>query len=192
MPRKTFAEAQKTRARILDEAVQICSQGGYEGLSLEQLATQAEVTRGAVYHHFGSKEGLFREVVESQLRKMGEQILAVADGTQNDWEALTAGCRAFIHESQNPAYQRIILIDAPAVLGTQQWQQLDDEYTTRSLVEILEVLQAEDTIDVPDPSAAAQALSGAMNQLSLWVATGHPEENAQAMLARFLEALRVK
>jgi AcrR family transcriptional regulator len=154
------------------------------------VAADAEVTRGAVYHHFRSKEGLFREVVEEQLSLMGRSIETAAEGQSGPWQALIAGCEAFLHESQNTTYQRIILIDGPAVLGTREWYELDYRYTTSLLAEVLSELSEADIIEVPDSVAAAEALSGVMNQLSLWVAAGNPEITARNTLMMILQALR--
>lgn len=208
MPRRTHDEALRTRNRILDAATDLCAQHGYEALSLEVVAETAGVTRGAIYHHFAGKEGLFQALVIRRLEWMGRAIERAAaeagavavteaataarrahttDADSREWRGLVAGCVAFLRESQDPAYQRIILLDGPAVLGIEAWQALDSQYTTHSLVDALYELERSGDIDVPDVVAAAEALSGSMNQLSLWVGAGHElrlaERTIQALLA---------
>ena len=195
MPRRTYDEAQQTRDRILRSAIDICTKAGYEGLSLSAVAERAKVTRGAVYHHFQNKEGLFLSMVEVLLEEMGRKILAAADKVaaevpRDTWKALVAGCLTFLAESQAPRYQRIVLTDAPAVMGISRWQALDYAYTTRTLTEALEELRGIGEVSVSDPEAAAQALSGAMNQLSLWVSGGNPASVAEEMLLRLLSSVR--
>lgn len=190
MPRRRPEEAEQTRNSILSIAGQMCAQSGYESLSLEAVAAAASVTRGAVYHHFQNKQGLFLEIVRSELDTMGAEILATADAATTRWEALVAGCRAFLQASHHPRYQQIILTDAPAVLGTAQWNELDHRYTTQSLVEILQELIHEETITMPDAEAGAEALSGAMNQLSRWISAGGSEEIAFDTLLMVLESFR--
>lgn len=187
MPRRRPEEAEQTRVSILRIAAEMCAQTGYDKLSLEELAAAASVTRGAVYHHFQNKQGLFLEIVRRELEEIGAEILAAAEAAPTRWEAFVAGCRVFLRASQNPGYQQIILTDAPAVLGTVRWNELDYRYTTQSLVEILQELMQEETISLPDAQAGAEALSGAMNQLSRWVAAGGSEE---AALDTFLMLLR--
>jgi AcrR family transcriptional regulator len=130
MARKTFEEAQQTRRRIIQIAIQHCKQRGYEGLSLVEVAQEAQVTRGAIYHHFPSKQALFLEMVEQLLGSMGSAILESAEKAPDTWQSLLAGCRTFLKVSQNEAYQTIILGQAPAILGTVHWNRLDREYTT--------------------------------------------------------------
>ena len=84
-------------------------------------------------------------------------------------EAFLYGTRGFLTESQSPEYQRIILLDAPAVLGTEKWQAIDDEYTTSTLVNVFTQLKRES--DTYNPTVLAQAFSGAMNQLSRWISS---------------------
>lgn len=190
MPRRRPEEAEQTRLSILRSAAQMCAQTGYDKLSLEELAADASVTRGAVYHHFQNKRGLFLELVRTELEAMGAEILDAAVSATTSWEALVAGCRAFLHVSQHPHYQQIILTDAPAVLGISWWNELDHRYTTQSLVEILQDLMHEETIAIPDAEATAEALSGAMNQLSRWISAGGSEEIARDALLKLLESLR--
>ena len=211
MPRRTHDEAMQTRNRILDAAAEHCAQRGYEALSLELVAETAGVTRGAIYHHFEGKEGLFRALVIRRLEWMGRAIeraaaeaaeaavteaaavaprAHTADPGSREWRGLVAGCVAFLRESQDPAYQRIILLDGPAVLGIEAWQDLDSQYTTKSLVEALHDLERSGEIDVPDVVAAGEALSGAMNQLSLWVCAGHDLRLAEQTIEALLAGIR--
>jgi len=188
--RKTYEEAQKTRDEILRAGIAACTRSGYDGLSLAQMAEDAGVTRGALYHHFAGKKGLLREMVEALLTEMGAAIETAANREADGWAALEAGCRCFLRESQQPEYQRIVMTDGPAVLGIAEWRELDFRHTTRTLAEALTELAGQGEIDVPDSEAAAEALAGAMNQLSLWVAAGNPKETAWRTLERLLEALR--
>lgn len=190
MPRRRPEEAEQTRRTILRIAGQMCAQSGYDQLSLEDVATAASVTRGAVYHHFENKKGLFLEIVRSELDAMGAQILAAAEVAPTRWDALVAGCREFLRKSQQRGYQQLILTDAPAVLGIATWNELDYRYTTRSLVEILQELKSDNAIAVSDPEASAEALSGAMNQLSRWVAAGGSEDSAIGTLLMLLDSFR--
>lgn len=191
MPRRTQQEARETRRRILDTAIRHCEQRGYEQLALADVAREAGVTRGAIYHHFANKQALFLEMVETLLLGMGAAILEAAGKAPNTWQSLLAGCRAFLSASQDKTYQAIILNQAPAVLGTARWNALDQIHTTQSLIEVLGDLQTGGVIAVADIHATAEALSGAMNQLSRWVADGHRLETAWETLMQFLDALLV-
>ena len=133
MPRRTTEEALRTKERILTQAIEVCTVEGYDKLSLSFVAEAASVTRGAIYHHFGNKEGLFVAAVTRLLEEVGGRIEAAAEAGATPRKALESGCLTFLQASQSPAYHRIILTDAPAVLGIPTWQELDYHYTTRLL-----------------------------------------------------------
>ena len=193
MPRRTFEEAQRTRKSILDKAIEVFSVVGYEKLSLEALASAVNVTRGAIYHHFGNKERLFRESAIALLETMGATILRYArsgdSAGEDPWEALILGCEGFLVASQDAAYQRIILTEAPSILGMGEWQTLDDRYTTAPLIEVLGILAADGRLGPLNPEASARALSGAMNQLSLWSTSPEDVGTAHATVRTFLSTL---
>src|SRR5262245_783347 len=93
--RRTATEAASTRETLLEAAVPFFAEHGYAGASLEDLAAQLGVTRGAVYHHFGSKQGLFAAVVETLMARLEAEIVATAEGAPDLWAGMHAGCEAF-------------------------------------------------------------------------------------------------
>lgn len=188
MPRRTAEDAEQTRVRIMETARTQFSELGYDGVTMEGVAEGAGLTRGAVYHHFGGKSGLFRAVLEIILAEQGEHILATAERASGTFEGLEAGCHGFVEFAQRPEYVRIVMIDAPVVIGIQAWQELDDAATTSHLREGLrELFGGRKNIDI---EALAQSLSGAMNQITLWAATARSEDGAQ-MLQRAKNATSV-
>ena len=188
MPRNSVVDAQKTRNEILQTAIKNLTTDGYDKFSLRELAQHCNVTRGAVYNHFANKETLFLEIVRYLLEKMGGTIHRWAEsGPSQDrdpMEALLTGTKGFLIESQAPEYQRIILLDAPAVLGMKRWQEIDDEYTTSTLVTVFSQLKK--GTDSYEATVLAQAFSGAMNQLSRWISDDEDIQTAYSHLERML------
>jgi AcrR family transcriptional regulator len=186
MARRSKEESEKTRAHILKQARKELADGGYDHLSLEALARDCGVTRGAVYHHFKNKRGLFREIVELLSREMGETIYDTAasgpSGGEDGKEALMLGARGFLSASQSQEYQRIILTDAAAVLGMEEWRKIDDEYTTSTLIEVFTQISGREE----GAQALAEAFSGAMNQLSRWMGREGDMDRAYAALEKML------
>lgn len=79
--KRTKEEAEKTRQDILDAALTIFSQTGYEAARLNDIATMADVTRGAIYHHFENKAGLFMALVNDASSTGSKAIeAAVSEG----------------------------------------------------------------------------------------------------------------
>jgi AcrR family transcriptional regulator len=63
----------QTRARLLAAAREVFAQRGYNGASLDLVSEHAGCTKGALYHHFGSKEGLLLALMDEQYARRLDQ-----------------------------------------------------------------------------------------------------------------------
>lgn len=195
MKAHTKAEQREaTKRKLIDIAREMFTTSGYAGAAMEDLVEQAGVTRGALYHHFGSKEGLFRAVLVEIQTEVGQRILQASERERDPWSQLVGGCRAFLEASLDPAIQRIMLVDAPAVLGWETWRQIDAEQSGQLLEDILMILKNRGLIKPLSTAALTRLLSGAMNEAALWIAQAdHPKKalkEAVATLETLLGALR--
>jgi AcrR family transcriptional regulator len=198
MPAKkglTKAEQRETTIRSLTTiARDIFAEVGYAQASIDEIVQRAGVTKGALYHHFESKEGLFRAVLADVQRDVTTRIEAASVQEADEWRQLIAGCRAFLAASLDPQVQQIMLIDAPAVLGWQMWRQIDAEHSMKSLRWQLDEMAAAGIIQPPSVEALTHQLSGAMNEAALWIARApQPEqalEEAMTTLERLLAGIR--
>jgi AcrR family transcriptional regulator len=177
-PKTKAAQRIATMQTLLHLGRDLFAQHGYTAVSMEELVQQAGVTRGALYHHFGSKEGLFRAVVELLQAEVAQRILSASQAQPEAWGQLLAGCRAFLEASLDPAIQRIVLVDAPAVLGWEAWRQMDEAQGGQLLYEVLNRLAAEGRIKPLPLTALHHLLSGAMNEAALWIAQADDPQQA--------------
>lgn len=188
------AQREATVARLIAVARDRFAQHGYAAAATEELVQAAGVTRGALYHHFESKEGLFRAVLAQVHAEVGQRVGAAAEAETDDWNALLAGCRAFLAAANDPAIQRIMLIDGPAVLGWSEWRAMDAEHSLRLLRDHLALLSLQGVLRTGRIDGLAHLLSGAMNELALWVAQRGGDasalDEASAVLEETLEGLR--
>jgi AcrR family transcriptional regulator len=127
-PSRREAEALATREALIDAAIELFTQKGYAGVGTEEIVARANVTRGALYHHFADKRDLFRAVVEKVEGDLVAGIAAKMEAQEDPWELMTAGMRAFLDASQEPAVKQINLTDAPAVLGWEEWREIDNRH----------------------------------------------------------------
>lgn len=74
--RRTQAERRaETRGRLLASARKVFAERGYQAASVDLVSERAGCTKGALYHHFGSKEGLMLELLgEHAVRRRGEAV----------------------------------------------------------------------------------------------------------------------
>ncbi|WP_329104146.1 TetR/AcrR family transcriptional regulator [Micromonospora sp. NBC_01699] len=161
----------ETRRALLAEGRQRFARDGFHAVVLEEVAHAVGVTKGAAYHHFGSKAGLFRAVVEQAQQELADSVAAAADAYDDPWQQLLAGCRAFLTAGSDPAIRRIVLIDAPTVLGWNEWRSMDDSSSAHHLTEALKALITAGIIAPQPVEPLTRLLSGAMNEAALWLAT---------------------
>ncbi|GAA3131110.1 TetR/AcrR family transcriptional regulator [Streptosporangium carneum] len=186
-------QREQTRRTLLRESRRLFTAKGYGAVGLSQIVNAAGVTKGALYHHFDGKAALFRAVLAQVQEEVGRRVAATADAEPDLWDQLVAGCHAFLTASADPDVQRIMLIDAPAVLGWNEWRALDEAASARHLSDALTHLIEAGVIARQPVAPLVRLLSGAMNEAALWLATSaDPGDLAdtKAALTRMLESLR--
>lgn len=115
-----------TVAAVLDAARERFGSVGFAGVGIDDVALACGRTKGAVYHHFATKEALFEEVFTLEQRRIADLVVAAATSPDTT-TALTQGLTAYIDEiATNPRAARITLLDAPTVLGYERWRRCDD------------------------------------------------------------------
>jgi AcrR family transcriptional regulator len=188
-PRTKAEQRAATMHKLTEIARQVFASEGYAEASLEKIVQRAGVTRGALYHHFESKEGLFRAVLEIVQGEVAKRIEQAADAQDDLWAQLIVGCRVFLETSIDPTIQRIMLVDAPAVLGWETWRRIDAEQSGKLLEEILVTLTEQGKIKRLPIEALTRLLSGAMNEAALWIAQADDPQRALAEAVTAFEAL---
>ncbi|WP_340698664.1 helix-turn-helix domain-containing protein [Cellulosimicrobium funkei] len=139
--RRTNAErTHATRAALVAAARDLFVRAGYAATSTPQIAAAAHVTRGALYHHYADKQDLFRAVAEAEAEAVAREIeerTAADPGTAApDARAmLVEGARAYLDAMGEPGRTRLLLVDAPAVLGPAEADALDARHARRTLRE---------------------------------------------------------
>ncbi|MGK3625392.1 TetR/AcrR family transcriptional regulator [Acinetobacter sp. A11] len=166
----------ETRKKLIEVARRVFAEYGYADTSMDKLTAEAGLTRGALYHHFGDKRGLFAAVVDqidSQMAEYAQQHLEQPDDL---WEGLLLEGQTYIQNALNPEFQRIVLRDGPAVLGDPaHWP--SQNRCLQSTRECVEQLLTAEQIKIVDPEAAAVLLNGAAMNAALWVASSeYPEQ----------------
>ncbi|GAA4918393.1 helix-turn-helix domain-containing protein [Nesterenkonia rhizosphaerae] len=167
MPRASAASAAQTAQNVLGAATELFASFGFNEVSVDDVAEASGVTRGAVYHHFRSKQGLFREVAARLQSTVASAVVESAEKVEGDAsDQFRAGAHAFLDAITTGAAVRILLVDAPSVIGWQEWRRLDEANSVTHLRESL----AEVGVPAELLGAATAQLSGAMNEAALWVA----------------------
>ncbi len=186
MPRASAADAAETAQRILGAATELFALRGFAAVSLDDVARAAGVTRGAVYHHYANKAGLFGAVAATLQAGVAAAVVQAAEAAgSHAGDQLRAGSHAFLDAITSGPAVRILLIDAPVVIGWQGWRRLDAENSEAHLRDALRHTNVAD--DLLDASTAQ--LSGAMNEAALWIARHDETEAARAQAHSALDRL---
>jgi AcrR family transcriptional regulator len=122
-------QGQATRAALIDVATELFATNGYEATAISAVLDAAGVSRGALYHHFESKEALFEAVLQSVEAEATLKVTRAARGATDPLDGLRRGCAAYLAMCRDPVVRRISLIDAPAVVGWERWREIDEQHS---------------------------------------------------------------
>jgi len=190
MPRRSQAERSRTtRTALIETARALFAERGYAAVPADEIVRAAGVTRGALYHHFGDKQGLFRAVVEQLEEEITAEVAATARDASDPVAAGLAALSRFLQVCQRDEVVRISLTDAPAVLGWQAWREIESRHGLGLITETLEGAAAADMlIPVPIPELAQLMLS-ACSEAALMIAHAEDTESAKTRAEQALGAV---
>ncbi|EFF74536.1 TetR/AcrR family transcriptional regulator [Achromobacter piechaudii] len=192
MSRTRAQMIEATRAKLLATARQAFERVGYAATSMDDLTAQAGLTRGALYHHFDDKKGLLAAVVEQIDDEMDQRLTDISDTAPDAWTALRERCRAYLRMATEPAIRRIVLQDAPAVLGAAP--NAEPSQCITSMEALIQQLVEDQLINAVAPRALAHFINGGLTDSALWIASASEDEErldaALHTLDSLLEGLR--
>ena len=122
--------AEQTRQALLDAAAAAFAERGFTGTSIDDIAASAQVTKGAVYHHFSDKRALFEAVLNRCDEAAKVQVFAaVSDHPEDLWAGMLAALEVTLTVCADPTVGRLIYVEGPIALGWTRWRQCEDQYT---------------------------------------------------------------
>jgi AcrR family transcriptional regulator len=167
---KRAARGRATREQLIEVATRLFAEQGYEDTSIEAVLTAAGVSRGALYHHFPGKDALFEAVVESVENRTMAALSKVVGDEPDPVAALNAAALAWIDLVGDPVIQRIILIDAPSVLGWERWRDMDNEYAFGAARTLLQAISDEGRLPPELVEAFTHMILSAMDAIAMVIA----------------------
>ncbi|GAB5341587.1 MULTISPECIES: TetR/AcrR family transcriptional regulator [Pseudomonas] len=176
MSRARTEMIEETRARLIASAREAFATQGYANTSMDDFTARAGLTRGALYHHFGDKKGVLAAVVAQLDSEMDARLQHITEQAQDPWRGFCDRCQAYLRMAQEGEIQRIVLQDAPAVLGDTGSQ----HHCVESLRQLLEALMQTGAILQAPSVALAQLINGSLVNTALWIARDeHPGERLE-------------
>ena len=188
-PRLTKVEqTQRTRRAILDRARQLFATQGYAATGTEEIIRDLGITRGALYHQFHNKLGVFRAVIVEAYGEITDSIREQIQPFDTNWEQLVIGCQAFLEVAQQEELRRLVFVEAPAVLAADDLTEID-QYGFGLLRASIHLAVEEGQLNVLDAEGFAHLVNGSLDELAAWVAQSPDADRlktAQGLVERLL------
>ena len=201
--RRTREDAERTREALLEAALKVFSQQGYASVRLEDVASAAGVTRGAIYHHFGGKAELFAALVEAASQQgAGVVERAIQEGT--DFidiarRVLTYGLRLLEEDS---TYRRTMALFLFQIGGSPELEAFKQQRVEQGRAQVetiagffrMGLAQGALRPDL-DPMVAARSFIAYQNGLTmLWLSDPNlvPLADAPALAETFLRGIAAR
>jgi AcrR family transcriptional regulator len=166
-----------TRATLVSSARALFAARGYADVGTNEIVEAAGATRGALYYHFRDKRDLFRAVYEQVEADLAAEIARrLGQLGEDPLQTLRVGVGAFLEACTKREVARIALIDAPSVLGWQEWREVDAKYGLGLVSAGLELAMQTGAIQRQPVEPLAHLLLGAMGEAGMMIANDpHPK-----------------
>jgi AcrR family transcriptional regulator len=186
---RRIERGEQTRKRLLSAATSLFAERGYEDTSIDLVLAQAEISKGALYHHYANKHELFEAVLEEAEVRLARATVRAARGSSGPLEALRAGSRAFLRLAGDREIARIVLTDAPTVLGWERWREIDERHAFGILKRGVAATPAAQRLGQDEQDALAHVLLAALIELATIIARAHKPRAAQRSAQTVLDDL---
>jgi len=172
-----------TRLALVDVAERLFTEHGYAATSLDAIVAGADVTKGALYHHYSGKQALFEAVFERVESAGAQSIQDALTGSQDPWEKALSGLRAFLEVVRQPSYGRIVIQDGPSVLGYERFREQEERSTFAYVLDIVRAVLSSGDWELDDEleHTFARIFFGALSSSGASVSTA---EDADAAAGR--------
>jgi len=183
-----------TKRALVDVATELFTAQGYAGTSLDEIVAGAQVTKGALYHHFSGKQALFEAVFEKIEADASTKIRRAVRNTRDPWEKAATGLREFLSVVQAPTYRRVVVQEGPAVLGYERYREQEERSTFGIVQEIVASVLTTYDLEVSMVETFSRVFFGAMSAAGAAVSSAEDSRQAsaevEAAIAFILAGLR--
>jgi AcrR family transcriptional regulator len=190
--REEYTEA--TRQALLSAGRDVFASEGYQAAGIEAISRAARVTRGAFYHHFEDKKALFDAVVVSMQAETTARIEERSRAQRKIWDRLNVGIDAYLDACLEPAYGRIVIQEAPAVLGNARYREIEEAYPMALLTASLKALKRDGELDFEDIDLLGRMVDAMICKVALMLPEAdHPKklrERGQKIIGTLLGVFR--
>jgi AcrR family transcriptional regulator len=182
-------QAAATRELLVATARDVFTERGYAATSVDDVVQRAGVAKGSLYHHFDSKEAIFRTVYESIQAEVVEGVMAAAMQAAEPWAAVRAGLAAFLDACLEPSFRRIVVLDSISVLQHQALEGGLEPGELPMLRTVITPLVAAELLPGVGTEPLAHVALGGLYGAALYIARANQPEAARREIDAVLDAI---
>jgi AcrR family transcriptional regulator len=183
-----------TRRALFAAGRRLFIQRGYVETSIDEIVRAARVTKGAFYYHFKDKKDLFRVVMDELNAGLTKRVTDSSLTARDPWDGIIKGVEAFLDYCLDPAYQRIVVLDGPAVMEADEWREIAEGHGLGLIRLMSESAMKQGIIERLPVAPLAHLLHGALHEGALYIATSADPKRARREVGkaalRIVEGLR--
>lgn len=182
-------QAQATRELLVSTARDVFTEHGYAAASVDEIVRRAGVAKGSLYHHFDSKEAIFRAVYEAIEAETIAGAAAAAMAAGEPWAAVRAGLAAFLDACLQPSFRRIVVLDSVTVLQHQALERGLEPAELAMLRTVMTPLMSSGALPGIAPEPLVYVALGGLYGAALYIARAPKPEAARADVDTVLDAI---
>jgi AcrR family transcriptional regulator len=182
MPRTQSERSATTQAALISAARKLWGERGYAEAGTSEIAEAAGVTRGAMYHQYADKAALFYAVIDTVLTEAMQRLSAAVEAAEpaSPAAALQIAADAWLQIATDPEISRLVLLEAPAVLGGAEFRELHQRYGLGMTEQLLASAIEAGELHAQPVRPLAAVLLAAIDEASMVIADAADSATAQA------------
>jgi AcrR family transcriptional regulator len=192
--RRQVERSEETVAALMKAAGALFGDRGYAAVSAEDIAAAANVTKGALYHHFDGKPAVFEAVFIAAQQQLTASVAGESGEVADVWNALLVGTNAFLRQCLDQRVRQIVILDGPTVLGRDAVREIEDDNIGSLLTGALRRLQDAGILRPGDSLLRSRLILGALCEAALFIARSetpdHSLVEARGEVASLIDGFR--
>ncbi len=188
--RRTHQErTEHTRAALIQAARRLFTEKGFAKTGTPEIVEAAQVTRGAMYHHFADKADLFLAVAMQCAQEVADRVDRDSQGATSPLDGLMQGAQAYFAAMAEDGRAYLLLVEAPSALGAEQRLRISELSGEKELHEgLAAAVPAAIAAHAPMPELTS-LVSAAFDHAALAIATGASPKKYEVAMHLLLSQL---
>jgi AcrR family transcriptional regulator len=172
---------QATRANLLKTARELIQSNGIAGTTTRTILDAANISRGALYHHFASLEDLIAAVYEDEAKGAIERAIQKHIPCNSPMQDLLGTCLAWLDELADENVARILIIDGPVAVGWERCRNIEEGYSLRQMCAWLKQAADEGDIEIASVDLVARVLNATLSEAALSIVRSQNKKQARVI-----------